>query len=935
MCQVKCFEDFEEACRHEEDCQNQVDQQQQQQQHLPPTLAAPAQPVTKSISNKPIQELQATQVAVTPPPPQERPKQPKKSTAKAPTAAVNSFFAPLPHSSKATKIPPTATATATAKELPTQKPKASVAAFFAPRGTKKTTPKESLHSKICVIDVDQLPNKKKLQQEVIEIHKEEEGETRNTSKRPKKQQHTMTVEHAAETAFALANIIDVEATTTNTNVPSFFNKPKEFIAEQRTAEFQAKRRMERLKELERQQKRQKADKPTPPSPSKRKPQRKKPLLPMAQRFPVPSHVLQIDNCRNDNSTVQLPPQVSPCWRRQPHTTPFVSQKEDSPVKLVSSPSALDSIEETRDLISEAMRNLLISPTTRCTDSRMWVDKYGMDSSGIVGQNTQETAQSLQHWINEWRTARQGAMDRMAERQRKLKKATKKKARKVIYKNDDDLWSDDEDHLLNVCLLTGPPASGKTSLVRQVARQCDCQVLEINTTEARGGAALKHAIQEATQSCSSLDLLKKKKSSMHKTFGGTTRNPWDDSDDDDDESVEPEKSSLTVILIDEADITYEQSGDSGFWTALHSVAKTAKCPIFLTCNRVPRQMASMHYVHRTTHRPSPMDCATKLLQVCQHEQIQIQPGLDADIIHSRLAWIAQVCNCDLRRMMHELQSFAFSSSSSPPPPTSCPTPTTRNMDDSIPTPKRERPIICSMEPAKVPADAFSIVTLKGNHLGALAMDGITVCIGPNECQTHRVDEETLMILCPPCPSDSLEMRIAALSIQSLKTPLTLDSVERTQLADGTCFLRGKRFSLEYEFRQEDDEDSVMDNGEHELDGESNHQGEYEEMEMSQKSKGTMTIEEGMSLWRNDALSKLDPTKPPETTTPRTTEEERQIQETLESLSKNAEYASDAALLEDMQDGIPFLSGACRGFAFDLTEEGEATSAKMRKHENSRP
>jgi hypothetical protein len=53
--------------------------------------------------------------------------------------------------------------------------------------------------------------------------------------------------------------------------------------------------------------------------------------------------------------------------------------------------------------------------------------------------------------------------------------------------------------------------------------------------------------------------------------------------------------------------------------------------------------------------------------------------------------------------------------------------------------------------------------------------------------------------------------------------------------------------------------------------------------------------------------------------------------VESMSTSCAFASDAALLEDVgMKGLPYLSGTCRGFGFDLTDE-----FPRRTNENSKP
>jgi hypothetical protein len=53
--------------------------------------------------------------------------------------------------------------------------------------------------------------------------------------------------------------------------------------------------------------------------------------------------------------------------------------------------------------------------------------------------------------------------------------------------------------------------------------------------------------------------------------------------------------------------------------------------------------------------------------------------------------------------------------------------------------------------------------------------------------------------------------------------------------------------------------------------------------------------------------------------------------IEELSFDCMLMSDAALFEDVGlSGIPFLSGSCRGFGFDMTDE-----FPNRTNENSKP
>ena len=53
--------------------------------------------------------------------------------------------------------------------------------------------------------------------------------------------------------------------------------------------------------------------------------------------------------------------------------------------------------------------------------------------------------------------------------------------------------------------------------------------------------------------------------------------------------------------------------------------------------------------------------------------------------------------------------------------------------------------------------------------------------------------------------------------------------------------------------------------------------------------------------------------------KTSSEDVAMASRLDFFAKRARDMSDASLLEDFGEGLPYLSGACRGFAYDFTEE----------------
>lgn len=109
---------------------------------------------------------------------------------------------------------------------------------------------------------------------------------------------------------------------------------------------------------------------------------------------------------------------------------------------------------------------------------LWTEIYKPRSSEIMGNN--QTVHRLTGWLKTWK-----------EYNNEVKNLRKSKENKD---SDDDsdvfVSSDDENIGLrapgNVCLLSGPVASGKTSLVYALAAELDYNVLEVNASSKRTG-----------------------------------------------------------------------------------------------------------------------------------------------------------------------------------------------------------------------------------------------------------------------------------------------------------------------------------------------------------------------------------------------------------------------------------------------------------------
>ncbi len=184
-----------------------------------------------------------------------------------------------------------------------------------------------------------------------------------------------------------------------------------------------------------------------------------------------------------------------------------------------------------------------------TMPQAWSDKYAMNliPHDIYGEENKKTATDLLSFIGDWKEHRKQsiiAAEKAHQKRRGKNKKSKPASRKKRYEYDDDFLSDSdaEDSLCKIYVLAGPIGCGKSSLVYAAANKSQCKVLEINTTNERGGTSLKKAIEECTQSHSSLAMLKGKS-----TLFGNNADLQDT--DDEDESSKP---SLALILIDEGE-----------------------------------------------------------------------------------------------------------------------------------------------------------------------------------------------------------------------------------------------------------------------------------------------------------------------------------------------------------------------------------------------
>ena len=708
------------------------------------------------------------------------------------------------------------------------------------------------------------------------------------------------------------------------------SQDEELLAQQRTAEFQAQRRLQAQRERERQRKRAlQFGSATDGAPTNNN--RKAcstTTRSSAVRFPVCNHV--VPKC----SSVSIEPGkdlMLPAWCCKTVVPAqaekaYCTKKEEEVSLAASAWDAKEiSIPDRHDFLQQLLASCLIPPAEKTPLS--FGGPLQTLPDDCCGDSLQAAARTCVEWVQEWK-----ALHRRRCRQRSLSqqrvtgpKKRKRVAQKSRYYDDDDdfLWDDDSDQEDRdddnaVCILTGPVGCGKSDLVRAVAATCDCSLLELSTAQRRGAAALRKAIGEATQS--------------HKLSNTTssTNNSTELQDDDDDSS------SLAIILMDEVDNLYDS--DNGFWTALSELSKSSKCPIFLTANTYPPD-ASLRMKHLCIARPTASQVAERLWQWLEGGGCW---GLrqDRDATQRCLERVASLCHCDMRKLAWELESFACSDAGRKreddddnpcrsldvfPSPLSI-----QQVQQSLP----RRPVVSAVVPTRVRSTDYALLTITGQHFlqiavaPAIAGYPVQVHVGEQLCSQARIlDDSTILAVLSPCrgvttPKENIDyapIRVCGIR----KMGLLSDSAGSVVVDDDSLPSLHRPVCLERYFPGSSQLFSVTAHKE-------DSDGPYEEFEFNDNNskesdaqlenptpaendrRVAALMKEGMDAWFTRQVGPV-----PEPTDGSVIADVEGF-EKMERVSRYYECMSDVALLEDVgMMGVPFLAGATPGFGFDLT------------------
>ncbi|XP_013202468.1 ATPase family AAA domain-containing protein 5 [Microtus ochrogaster] len=127
-----------------------------------------------------------------------------------------------------------------------------------------------------------------------------------------------------------------------------------------------------------------------------------------------------------------------------------------------------------------------------TEDMLWTEKYQPQTSGeLIGNEL--AIKKLYSWLKDWK--------RRAElEERQNLKGKRDEKQEDSWDTDFKGSSDDEEcHLCNTVLITGPTGVGKTAAVYACAQELGFKIFEVNASSQRSGRQILSQLKEATQS----------------------------------------------------------------------------------------------------------------------------------------------------------------------------------------------------------------------------------------------------------------------------------------------------------------------------------------------------------------------------------------------------------------------------------------------------
>lgn len=367
---------------------------------------------------------------------------------------------------------------------------------------------------------------------------------------------------------------------------------------------------------------------------------------------------------------------------------------------------------------------------------------------------------------------------------------------------------------------------------------------------------------------------------------------------------------------------------------------------------------MRYKHVSTSRPTAEECAEEMRKVLEHEEIICAGTDDSGGLMNELAILAELCGCDLRRILHRLQLHSCVEGFPEVNAKDVKKTPVRREEESKKESVLETTIsIETVRPSRVSSESHSILSIKGKNFLRLKCNAsqrmdTKVFVGDQLCPSAKiVDDTKILAVCPPLVRDayvdkvgmrkitsyvkvqSLNARFAPLSLQSCHPGGSLlvssTSFFSHTLVNDTSIGAVSPCNLERAFPEEEDESDVeFDDAESNLGGSlpscllnrevvASRPTDFDDDEIqtaqclldealgTTSTKGGEDVKSTQTVARDASQSNVATVKD------------------LEDLSMDCGLASDAALLDDY-GGIPFLAGATPGFGYQFTPEGSESN-----------
>lgn len=357
---------------------------------------------------------------------------------------------------------------------------------------------------------------------------------------------------------------------------------------------------------------------------------------------------------------------------------------------------------------------------------------------------------------------------------------------------------------------------------------------------------------------------------------------------------------------------------------------------------------LQYRHVFTSLPSPIECAKKMNYILQEEGI-IQNKASANL--KALAWVAELCGCDIRRILLELQMFSCGGQHRD----SSAARSSWSTNTTLPTPENKKAAtVDQISPNVVPSEKSVVLTICGQNFLSLCKNAspgsIEVIVGEQVCPAASiVDDTTILAVCPPCSRPhgvnryglrqtssgnrraSLHTRYATLSL--VPSPLTdFTSTRSISLVDGNSVVVKSPCNVEYSFP----EDAAAISDDDEIEFEEDHNAPTCSWLDNQASCLAKWKHPQPKIWQDEDIKEANGMLMPQLKMLARTSEESPVwvpdrpkhtqikpndDRMLDQLVRECELNSDAAVLEG-HVGFPFLAGASPGFGYRFTPEEQS-------------